>query len=600
MNDSTERTLFGAVWHYRWLALFLLIVFAAAGFAYTVTQPVQYFASATLIIEDPRASTLFQSLAGVSPQRYITDQVAVLASTTVADKAAEIARPIAPSLDSDAILEGQRIQSDSSSNAILVGFVAADPTLAETGANAIVSAYQDVRRDQAVENAASALEQLDNKILAIEGDLLDIRASLDQLRSPSSGSADLNAEFEAARLRFGELSAKQRDGTIEPDERTELADLLAQFQTIQVVASIDAQRPEVAALVREQAAAIDRRSTLAERRDQIEVDAELAAGGVGLSSPARGAIPSGPDQGRNVAVSLVLGLLAAAGIPYLLSLRRHGFESRFQPEQIVGAHLLAEIPDFRDEGIKSSLPVRDTPKSAAAEAFRFGITGIELQSSSRENSSEPTGAPAPASRLPNTIVIVSASVGDGKTTVSGNLAFAAARRGRRVLLIDADFGDQQLTTLVGLAAAHHIGLTDLVEKGAHLSSVVQKIEVGRGVYFDLMSRGTARVNTPDFFRSSAAATFFENIGDEYDLVLIDCPPLLHVAYTSLLARYADTALVVIPHGAPVSTAEDVRDRLDLVGTPIAGYVYNRAPLRPEMTSSEGSMKDVLGSGHEAR
>jgi tyrosine-protein kinase Etk/Wzc len=110
-----------------------------------------------------------------------------------------------------------------------------------------------------------------------------------------------------------------------------------------------------------------------------------------------------------------------------------------------------------------------------------------------------------------------------------------------------------------------------------------------------MSRGTAPVNAPEFFRSGAVGTFLTDIGNEYDLVLIDCPPLLHVAYASLLAKYADATLVVIPHRSSTVTAEDVRNRLDLIDVHVAGYVYNRAPLRPQSVGSEGSMKDVLGS-----
>lgn len=588
MNNSNEPTIFSAIWHYRWIALAILILFAAVGVVFTAQQAPSYYASATLVIEDPRSSSLFQTLSGVSPQRYIADQVAVLASTTVADKAAETD----PALTSDDILEGEAVQSDPNSNAIVVGFYAADPDAAVAGANAIVSAYQAVRRDQSLGNAASALEQLDTAISAIDDQLSSIQTQLSELRSPESGDTNLDAQFDQARTLFSELLSKEHDGTLTDSEAAQLTDLVTQFQTMQVISSISSQQPEVTALVREQASSIDRRSALVERRDEIKVDAELAAGGVSLSSPATSAIRTGADAGRNLAVALVLGCLAAAGIPYLLSLRRQGFDQRFQPEPILGARLLAEVPNFRDEGIKTGLPVRDARSSAAAEAFRFGITGLELHLASRANEADSSDATHSA---PKTVVVVSATVGDGKTTVCGNLAFAAAGRGKRVLAIDADFGDQQLTALTGTESWGRPGLTNFIENGAEFPLVIQKIEVGNNVHFDLMSRGTAKVEAPDFFRSDATKTFFEGIGDEYDLVLIDCPPLLNVAYASVLAGYADAALIVVPHGGSPSIAEDVRDRLDLINVPITGYVYNRAPLRSEMTRSEGSMRDVLGS-----
>ena len=75
--------------------------------------------------------------------------------------------------------------------------------------------------------------------------------------------------------------------------------------------------------------------------------------------------------------------------------------------------------------------------------------------------------------------------------------------------------------------------------------------------------------------------------------------MLHVAYASILAQYVDRVLVVTRHGGSVTRLEDLAQRLDLIGTPLAGYVYNGAPLRYEMTLTEGSLKDVLGEGIDA-
>jgi hypothetical protein len=70
--------------------------------------------------------------------------------------------------------------------------------------------------------------------------------------------------------------------------------------------------------------------------------------------------------------------------------------------------------------------------------------------------------------------------------------------------------------------------------------------------------------------------------------------MLQVAYASTLARYVDRVVVVVPHGGSVTRIEDLAQRLQLIGTPVAGYVYNWAPLRRDMAISEGSLRDVLG------
>jgi hypothetical protein len=55
-------------------------------------------------------------------------------------------------------------------------------------------------------------------------------------------------------------------------------------------------------------------------------------------------------------------------------------------------------------------------------------------------------------------------------------------------------------------------------------------------------------------------------------------------------------LVVVAHGTPAKELEELTSRLELIGTPVAGYLYNMSPLRSEMTATEGSMKDILGDG----
>src|SRR5690606_6883338 len=85
-----------------------------------------------------------------------------------------------------------------------------------------------------------------------------------------------------------------------------------------------------------------------------------------------------------------------------------------------------------------------------------------------------------------------------------------------------------------------------------------------------------------------------DLGAQYDVVFIDGPPFLQVAYASTLARLAEGLVVVVEHQSSYPALAEVHDRLELVNTPVLGYVYNRSPLRREMTATEGSMMDILG------
>ena len=198
------------------------------------------------------------------------------------------------------------------------------------------------------------------------------------------------------------------------------------------------------------------------------------------------------------------------------------------------------------------------------------------------------------------LVVISGTLGSGKSTVVANLAMAAAREGSRVLLIDADFGNQDLATLLTgdqLTTSH--GLTDIVSAGMPFTEAIRSIEIGPDMHLSLLSRGRQPVVAADLLRSPKVRQLFETVREAFDVIIVDAPPLLQVAYTSTLASYVDAALVVVAHNGSVGQLVEVRERLGLIGRDAIGYIYNKSPLRREMTFTEGSMTDILGDMGES-
>jgi tyrosine-protein kinase Etk/Wzc len=138
------------------------------------------------------------------------------------------------------------------------------------------------------------------------------------------------------------------------------------------------------------------------------------------------------------------------------------------------------------------------------------------------------------------------------------------------------------------------GLTEVVSGGLTLAQAIRKIGVGPDLVISLLSRGRQPVPAADLLRSEGARELFATAKEEYDMVLVDSPPLLQVAYASTIAGLVDSALVLVAHGGPVAQLDEANSRLGLIGVPVLGYVYNASPLRREMTVSEGSTADVLG------
>ena len=390
------------------------------------------------------------------------------------------------------------------------------------------------------------------------------------LEAPSASSTD---------GRFNQFGSELQILTLRIDR---LTNDLEQERT--VVLAVERDDPDRAVLVARQSEEQRRLSELQSRRDQLAVDADLASGGVVFFSPAETAEPSG--GALFVVLGLLTGLVIGAAIAVLLANRNRRFASRSEPETVLGTRLLADVPNFKEERVRSNLPVLHEPASASAEAFRFVSASISLQQLWPVNED--------GSKNFKSLVALSAGLSEGKTVVMANTAFAAAREGHSVLLVDADFGNQQLTELVLGPGQATPGMTDVVAGDTTLAKAVVNVPQTSTGSLGLLSRGTASVRAPDFFSAPATAKLFDEISKKYDLVLIDAPPLLRVAYATTLARLADRGMVVVAHGEDVHTADELRDQVGLVGIPLIGYVYNMAPLRAEMAVSAGSMADTLG------
>ena len=656
-GKPTEVTPLGAVWQYRWLVLTMTLLGGAVALLYAIgLLPPRYEATGSLVITDPRATTLFSATdtAAGEAERYVADQKAIIGSDAVAERASAI---VAVSLPATAptpreITKNVRITT-SNSNEIKVAYAAEDEATAMTTVNAVIEAYELLRGESAVNESASAIAQLDESLADIDEELSSIQARIILVRqSPSwveldrqyqqtldrlaeiqpqlrteSGSTLLALQAEVAVLdeqleridfivRLADsdqtvvgFSAAQRAALdsqyddaidrlaeIQPLLRTaegsdlialqaEIEDLDGQIERLGEIILIEAADPVLDQLSQQEAEALARRRALAEERDRLLIDTQLLSGGITLSSPAQFAT----EASSNIPITMLgaaLGFLAGAGLAYFLMTRNRRITDRAQPSWILRTTLLAEIPNFYEDKVTDDVPVSAHPGSVTAEAFRFAATTLDLELKQREQA---MGGQAEAV---HSFLVTSAGPGDGKTVLAANLALAAARKGRSVLAIDADFGNQRLTELLGGPGPDGPGITEVVEAGLPLHSAT--FSVGPPGTLSLLSRGQRRVTAPDFFSLPAANAFIREVGELYDIVLIDGPPMLHVAYASALARDVDRVIAVVRHTAPVRQIEDFAQRLDMIGTPLAGYVYNAAPLRKELTLTEGSLKDVLG------
>ena len=223
--------------------------------------------------------------------------------------------------------------------------------------------------------------------------------------------------------------------------------------------------------------------------------------------------------------------------------------------------------------------------SLIAECVRTTLTSILLPNQDGEG--------------PQVVVLTSPCMGDGKTTVACNLSIAVAEIDRKVLLIDGDLRRPRLHKVFGMANTW--GLSDQLWADFPLDSVsisdlARQTEVSG---LSVLPGGTCGVTPTNLFYSPRMSKLLTRLRREFDMVLIDAPPMIHLADARVLGRLSDGVILVVRAGQ--TTTESARfaiQRFAEDGTCVLGTVLNS--WDPRTTGSYGygnygAYKDYSGS-----
>jgi len=582
-NEQFEPTVAGAAWQYRWLVLLLAIGFAGLGWFYGSSNEA-YTATTSLTVEDPRISNLFTVGYDATPERYVRSQAEIASSRVVATRAVGLAAEADPPVEADVeyvMEEALTVEASTDSDSISITYSGTTEHEAITMANAVATAYQQVGRESAAAEFDAAVLGLDSSITELTTRLRDVEEQLRELELSDSSRLALEAQLENALSRLLLFEPSSASASIDglADTAARLNEIRLEIETLQTALAREDTDLAMQSLIDQRDDLRQRLTDLQLVRDQREVDGQLSTSGVVFSDPAANAEPS--SIGIPVLAGFMLGAIVGSAIAFPLSRSRRRFGSRVEPQRALGSPLISDIPNFLDERLSTNLPVVEAPGSVSAEAFRFVSTAIAVQRDRAE-------AGGPAFR---TVVVTSALISAGKTTAVANTAFASALSGNKVLVVDADFTSQELTRiLIGSVAPRH-GLADLIRGKTSLEEATVSVNMEGAGSVDLLSSGTPDVAAADLLSLPSVAQVFHDWGEQYDLILVDAPPILSVAYSTSLVRLADRVIVVTAHGHDYSSTQDLRYQLDMIGTPSLGYIYNFAPLRAEMTLVAGSMAE---------
>jgi len=232
--------------------------------------------------------------------------------------------------------------------------------------------------------------------------------------------------------------------------------------------------------------------------------------------------PASPRVVSNLVGGLALGLLAGlagAGLRVALDTR---LEGRADIEETGGIPVLGEVPfhrDFRDR----PLAVHNDPLAPRSEAFRRLRTNLRFLELGRESKS---------------FVVTSSLPAEGKSTVAVNMALALAEDDQRVVLVDGDLRRPRVADLMGVEGA--VGLTDVLIGRAELPDALQPW--GRSGLVVLPS-GQVPPNPAEMLSSVGMTALLADLEAQFDVVIVDAPPLLPVADAAILGRLAGGALL---------------------------------------------------------
>jgi capsular exopolysaccharide synthesis family protein len=168
------------------------------------------------------------------------------------------------------------------------------------------------------------------------------------------------------------------------------------------------------------------------------------------------------------------------------------------------------------------------------------------------------------------VAITSASPGDGKSTTVANLATAFAQQGLRVIVFDCDLRRGSLHKILRIPRSP--GLTQAIASGAELSAVARETSVAN---LSIVTTGVQPPNPSELLGSQRLRELLLQAQEQYDLVLIDTPPVLAAPDASVLASMVDGVILLVRVGATTRTAaRTAQERLNLVGARILGTVLN--------------------------
>ncbi len=464
-----------------------------------------------------------------------------------------------------------------------LSFTDEDPLNTKKILDSIIENYQ-------LQNIERKSAEAGNSLNFIKVQLPTVRSQLDEaedklnLYRQSKDSVDLNLEAKSVLDSLTQLDSQLNELTFKEAEISKLYTkehpayraLLEKKQILEdekdklnkKVGVLPKTQQEILKLTRDVQAGQQIFMQLLNRQQELSIDKASTVGNVRIVDKAiTQPLPIKPNKALIVFLTTILGLVAAIIYSLLKLVFHRGIESPEQLEEI-GINVYASIPISEWQLKKDKILVRSKSKHVKHELLATGDPADVAVESIRSLRTSLHFAMLEAKN--NILMITGANPGIGKTFVTTNLAAVLAQSKKKILLIDADLRRGHIHELFDLQ--NKAGLSEVLSAQIEPMHAIRNTEIEN---LSFVARGVIPPNPSELLMSKRFDEFLQLCSLEFDIVLIDTPPILAVTDAAIIGRHVGTSLMVARYG--VNTTKEIEisfKRFEQNGIVIKGTVLN--------------------------
>ncbi len=213
----------------------------------------------------------------------------------------------------------------------------------------------------------------------------------------------------------------------------------------------------------------------------------------------------------------------------------------------------------------TDLMINVNPKSMFSESIKSIRTNLQFSAVDKEI---------------QTILVTSPEAGNGKSFISANLASAYGQDGKSVLIIDCDLRRGRQHEIFDVNNQTTSGYSNLIlnfKDEVKLGKYITRTSVKN---IDLIPTGPTPPNPIELLASNNNYEVIEELRRHYDIIILDCPPLLGMSDTQIMTKYSDANLVVVASGeTPIELLERCKKIFESSNSKIDGVIINKANVK---------------------